>query len=45
VTLERCIVAHGVTLRGPFEARDALICAEDPAIPAEYERRNGVVVA
>lgn len=45
VTLERCIVGHGVTLRGPFEAKDALICAEHPAIPAEYERRNGVVVA
>lgn len=45
VRLERCIVAHGVTLRGPFEAKDALICAENPAIPPEYERRNGVVVA
>jgi len=45
VTLERCIVAHGVTLEGPLELRDALICADDPAIPAEYERRGGVVVA
>ena len=45
VRLERCIVAHGVTLRGPLELHDALICADDAAIPAEYERRGGVVVS
>jgi NDP-sugar pyrophosphorylase family protein len=45
VSLERCIVAHGVTLEGPLELQDALICADDPAIPAEYERRHGVVVS
>jgi mannose-1-phosphate guanylyltransferase len=45
VSLERCIVAHGVRLDGPLELKDALICADDPAIPAEYERRHGVVIS
>jgi len=42
VTLERCIVGHGVHLqRGEY--RDLLIVADDPAIPPEHERRDGVV--
>ena len=45
VSLERCIVAHGVTLEGPLELKDALICRDDKAIPAEYERRGNVVIA
>jgi NDP-sugar pyrophosphorylase family protein len=47
VQLERCIVAHGVTLNGPVELKDALICRDDAAIPddAKYERRDGVVIA
>lgn len=44
VTLERCIVGHGVTIEsGRHE--DAIIVADDPAIPAEYERRDGLVFA
>lgn len=45
VSLERCIVAHGVKLRGPLQLSDVLICAENTAIPDTYERRNGVVIA
>lgn len=43
VTLERCIVGHGVVLR-EGEYRDAVIVRDDPAIPGEYERRDGNVV-
>jgi NDP-sugar pyrophosphorylase family protein len=44
VTLERCIVGHGVQLaHGDYH--DLLIVAEDPAIPAECERRDGLVVS
>jgi NDP-sugar pyrophosphorylase family protein len=43
VTLERCIVAHGVELaEGAY--RDAMIVPDDPRIPSEYERVNGLVV-
>lgn len=45
VSLERCIVAHGVTLEGPLKLTDALLCADDRAIPDTYERRDGVVIA
>lgn len=45
VSLERCIVAHGVKLDGPLKLEDALICVDDPAIPGEYERRHGVVIS
>lgn len=45
VSLERCIVAHGVKLEGPLKLEDALICVDDPSIPAEYERRHGVVIS
>lgn len=44
VLLEGCIVAHGVTLKGPLELRHALICPDSPAIPAEYGRRQDVVI-
>jgi NDP-sugar pyrophosphorylase family protein len=43
VTLERCIVAHGVEL-AEGEYRDAMIVPDDPRIPSEYERVSGVVV-
>lgn len=43
--LERCIVSEGVTMDGSVEFRDVMICRDDPRIPAEYERRHGVVVA
>jgi NDP-sugar pyrophosphorylase family protein len=43
VTLERCIVGHGVEL-AEGEYRDAMIVVDDPAIPAEYERVGRVVV-
>ena len=45
VSLERCIVAHGVKLQHAMTLRDSLLCADDPAIPAEYERRHGAVIA
>lgn len=44
VTLERCIVAHGVELT-EGEYRDAVIVRDDPRIPGEHERRNGNVIA
>ena len=44
VTLERCIVAHGVELTGELELRDSLVCCDDPAIPEEFERRDGLVI-
>lgn len=45
VSLERCIVAGGVTLeRGAY--RDCVILRDDPAIPRdEYERADGNVIA
>lgn len=43
VTLERCIVAHGIELDAG-DYRDAVIVQDDPAIPAEYERVGGFVV-
>lgn len=43
VCVERCIVGHGVTIEsGRFS--DAVIVADDPAIPAEYERHGDLVV-
>lgn len=44
VTLERCIVGHGVEL-AEGDYRDAVIVRDDPRIPAEHERRNGNVIA
>jgi mannose-1-phosphate guanylyltransferase len=43
VTLERCIVAHGVEL-ADGEYRDAMIVLDDSAIPAEYERVGDLVI-
>lgn len=44
VSLDRCIVGHGVTIeRGTFS--DAMIVADDPAIPVEYDRHEGLVIA
>lgn len=42
VTLERCIVGHGVELESG-DYRDQLIVCDDPAIPEEWERTNGVI--
>ena len=45
VTLESCIVAHGVTIgRGAY--RNALICRDDPAIPRDFDARfeDGLVI-
>ena len=45
VTLESCIVAHGVELtRGSF--RNLLICRDDPAIPRDFDAHfeNGLVL-
>lgn len=42
VTLDRCIVAHGVELTSG-EYRNQLIVRDDPAIPEEWERANGVI--
>ena len=45
VTLDGCIVAHGVELRRG-EYRNALICRDDPAIPRDFEARfeDGLVI-
>jgi NDP-sugar pyrophosphorylase family protein len=45
VTLNECVVAHGVELTQPCEISRAIICKDDPAIPPEYDRRSGVVIA
>lgn len=46
-SLERCVVAHGVEISGPFELADALICRDDASIPDDpaYEKRDGLVIA
>ena len=43
VRLERCIVGHGVTIESGRYA-EAVIVRDDPAIPDEYERHDGLVV-
>jgi mannose-1-phosphate guanylyltransferase len=40
VSLERCIVGHGVKL-AEGEYRDVVIVRDDPAIPDDYERHAG----
>ncbi len=37
VTLERCIVAHGVEIARPTHWRDVLVCRDDPAIPRDFD--------
>lgn len=44
VTLERCIIGHGVEL-AEGEYRDAVIVRDDPRIPGEYTRVGELVVA
>jgi NDP-sugar pyrophosphorylase family protein len=44
VTLERCIVGHGVTLTSG-EYRGAIVVRDDARIPDEYERVGGLVVS
>ncbi|MFZ2492393.1 MAG: sugar phosphate nucleotidyltransferase [Thermoanaerobaculia bacterium] len=45
--LDRCVVAHGVTIPPGIELRDAVICVDDSAIPHDdaLERRDGLVIA
>jgi len=45
-TLERCVIAHGVEISGPFELSDALVLRAERAIPEhpDYERRDGLVI-
>jgi len=45
VVLNDCIVSHGVELTEPMEVTRAIICPDDPAIPPEYPREGGVVIA
>ena len=47
VTLESCIVAHGVEMRAPMRLKNAIICRDDPAIPRdpEYRFENGLAIA
>lgn len=46
-SLERCVVAHGVEISGPFELSDAIICRDDASIPDDpaYLKRDGLVIA
>jgi NDP-sugar pyrophosphorylase family protein len=44
VELERCVVGDGVHLSGGRRLRDAVICVDDPAIPAETARDAGLVI-
>lgn len=47
VTLESCIVAHGVEMREPMRLQKVMICRDDPAIPRNpaYRREHGLVIA
>jgi NDP-sugar pyrophosphorylase family protein len=45
VVLNQCIVANGVELEEPVEITRAIICRDNPAIPPEYPRRNGLVIS
>jgi NDP-sugar pyrophosphorylase family protein len=46
VTLDGCIVAHGVEITRPAHYRDVLICRDDPAIPRGFDARfeDGIVI-
>jgi mannose-1-phosphate guanylyltransferase len=44
-TVERCCIGHGVVVPAGTELRDVIVALDDPAIPAEYERRDGMVLA
>jgi mannose-1-phosphate guanylyltransferase len=46
VTLDGCIVAHGVALTEPLTLRNQLICRDDDAIPREGDHRfaHGLVL-
>jgi NDP-sugar pyrophosphorylase family protein len=39
VTLDGCIVAHGVEIAAPVELRNVLICRDEEAIPRKGEHR------
>lgn len=45
-SLERCVIAHGVEISGPFELSDALVLVDNVAIPEhpDCERRDGLVI-
>ncbi|MCU1349867.1 MAG: Nucleotidyl transferase [Acidobacteria bacterium] len=47
VTLDSCIVAHGVDLAQPIELRNALICRDDPRIPRDsgYRFEQGLAIS
>ena len=47
VTLESCIVGHGVEIRAPLQLKSAIICRDDPAIPRDpsYRFENGLAIA
>ncbi|MEA2339682.1 MAG: mannose-phosphate guanylyltransferase [Thermoanaerobaculia bacterium] len=46
VTLDGCIVAHGVQIESNIDLRDVLVCRDDPAIPRDGEHRfeHGLVL-
>ena len=46
VTLQSCIVAHGVEITRPAHLRDVLICRDHPAIPRDFDGRfeDGLVL-
>jgi len=46
VTLDACIVAHGVDLSQPVELRNALVCRDDPRIPRDggYQFQQGLAI-
>lgn len=44
VSLDRCIVTHGVRLEGPLELSGTVICPDDAAIPVEYRSDPGVLL-
>jgi mannose-1-phosphate guanylyltransferase len=44
VTLDRCIVASGVRLDKAIHLRNVIICPDDPAIPSDYRRLDGLVI-
>jgi mannose-1-phosphate guanylyltransferase len=46
VSLDSCVVAHGVEIAAPADLRNVLICRDDEAIPREGEHRfeHGLVL-
>ena len=47
VSLQSCIVAHGVTIDSPMRLQNAIVCRDDVSIPRDtgYQFESGLVIA